>query len=39
MSYKVSAKNRRLKRTLESIISALKFDSLNINTPEKITLI
>lgn len=39
MSYKISAKNRRLKRTLESIISVLKFESLNITTPEKVVLI
>lgn len=39
MSYKSSAKNRRLKRTLERVIGILKFESLNINTPEKIVLI
>ena len=38
MSYKVSAKNRRLKRTLLSIIDILKFESLNIDTPKKIVL-
>lgn len=39
MSYKISAKNRKLKRTLESVISLLKFESLNITTPEKVVLI
>lgn len=38
MSYKISAKNRRLKRTLLNIISILKFESLNIETPKKIVL-
>lgn len=38
MSYKISAKNRRLKRTLLNIISVLKFESLNIETPKKIVL-
>lgn len=38
MSYKISAKNRRLKRTLLNIYSFLKFESLNIETPKKIVL-
>lgn len=36
MSYKISAKNRRLKRILLNIISILKFESLNIETPRKL---
>ncbi len=39
MSYKMSAKNRKLKRALETIISVLKFESLNITTPHKVVLI
>lgn len=39
MSYKVSAKNRKLKRTLVNIISILKFESLNITTAHKISLV
>lgn len=38
MSYKISAKNRKLKRTILNIISILKFESLNIETPKKIVL-
>lgn len=38
MSYKISAKNRKLKRTLLNIISILKFESFNIETPRKIVL-
>lgn len=38
MSYKVSAKNRKLKRTILNVISILKFESLNIETPKKIAL-
>lgn len=39
MSYKISAKNRRLKRTLIWMINFLKFEWLNIDTPRKIVFI
>lgn len=39
MSYKVSAKNRRLKRTLMAVINFLKFEWLNIDTSRKIVFI
>lgn len=38
MSYKISAKNRRLKKTLLNIYSFLKFESLNIDISRKIIL-
>lgn len=38
MSYKISAKSRKLKRTILNIISVLKFESLNIEIPKKIVL-
>ncbi|MDD5769393.1 MAG: hypothetical protein PHE25_00345 [Candidatus Gracilibacteria bacterium] len=38
MSYKISAKNRRLKRTLLGIIGILKFESFNIEAPKKLVL-
>lgn len=36
MTYKNSAKNRKLKRSIIWFINFLKFESLNITTPEKI---
>jgi len=36
MTYKISAKNRKLKRSLTNIISFLKFESLNSNPYNKI---
>lgn len=38
MSYKISAKNRKLKRTILNIISILKFESLHIEISKKIIL-
>lgn len=36
MSYKISAKNRRLKRTLLNLFNIIKFEWLNIDMPRKI---
>lgn len=39
MSYRISAKNRKLKRILEQIFSIIKFEWLNISHPLKIVMI
>ncbi len=35
MSYRISAKNRRLKRTVLRVLSMIKFDGINMNNAQK----